>query len=315
MKSMISELVVNEEVTSYFLVSELPQVRKNKRDKDYLCLKIQDKTGNMEARVWDIPPNLDPKSLVAGSIVKVQGQVSKWNEEVQLTIKQIRLINEADQIDLVDFFERSERDPEEMWSELLHIVDMNIVDEKILTLIRRILLKNKEDFCKAPAAKSVHHAYVGGLLEHVLSLCNTAIVVSQRYNLKIDLMLAASILHDIGKVVELTYPVIGYSVEGTLIGHISIGMMMVAKAIDEVENFEPKLKMTILHLMASHHGTLAWGSPRVPLMKEAIAFHLIDSLDAKLATCDKAMKKGISAEGMTEWVKELEGPLFSLTVD
>ena len=314
MKSMISELVVNEEVTSYFLVSEFPQVRKNKKDKDYLCLKIQDKTGNMEARVWDIPPNLDPKSLVAGSIIKVQGQVSKWNKEVQLTIKQIRLINEADQTDIVDFFERSERDPEEMFDELYAILE-SLEYGQVKNLLFKILYENKDNLLKAPAAKSVHHNYVGGLLEHVLSLCKTAIVVSQRYDLRLDLMLATCLLHDIGKVVELTYPIIGYSTQGTLLGHISIGMMMVAKAIDEVENFDPKLKMTILHLMASHHGTLAWGSPRVPLMKEAIAFHLIDSLDAKLAICDKAIKKGISAEGMTEWVKELEGPLFFFKED
>lgn len=311
MKAYISDLVANEEVISFFLVSELPQVRKTKKDKPYLCLKLQDKTGDLECRMWDIPTTLDPNSLVAGSIVKVQAMVSVWNDENQLQISQMRLTNESDELELGDFYERSERPPAEMLSELIDVVANSLpAESQIKHLIWKVLEQNRSAFLEAPAGKSVHHNYIGGLLEHVLSLCHTAQVVSPRYGLRLDLMLAACIFHDIGKVRELTYPVMGYTVEGNLIGHVSIGMMMVAKAMDEVGDFDPKLRIEVMHLIVSHHGLLEWGSPKIPLMKEAIAFHLIDAMDAKMAICDRAFKKGVDAQGLTEWSKSLGGPLY-----
>ena len=239
--------------------------------------------------------------------------MSSWNDQLQISISQIRIVNGSDDVDMADFFERSARDPEEMWSELLHVVDMNVVDEKVLTLIRRVLLGNKESFCKAPAAKSVHHNYLGGLLEHTLSMCHTVTIISKKYQLNVDLMVAACVLHDIGKVHELSYEMgTSYTVEGTLIGHIPIGLLLTSKAIEEIDGFPASLRMALLHLVASHHGRLEWGSPKTPLMREAIAFHLVDMLDSQLAICDRVMKAGVGPDGLSEWSKEIGGPLYKL---
>jgi 3'-5' exoribonuclease len=256
LKVFISDLIENEEVVSFFLIVDAPQVRKSKKGSDYACIELLDKSGKIDARLWEIPAGLDVNSLKK-VIVKVKGQVSSWNDQLQISISQIRIVNGGDDVDMADFFERSARDPEEMWSELLHVVDMNVVDEKVLTLIRRVLLGNKENFCKAPAAKSVHHNYLGGLLEHTLSMCRTVTIISEKYQLNVDLMVAACVLHDIGKVHELSYEMgTSYTVEGTLIGHIPIGLLLTSKAIEEIDGFPASLRMALLHLVASHHGRL-----------------------------------------------------------
>lgn len=310
MKPYVVDLVVNEEVTSFFLVSEAPQVRKSKRGSDYLCIKLQDKTGGIDGRVWDIPAALEIDKLIPGAIVKVQGQVTAWNEENQIGIKQIRFAVESDQVEVGDFYERSERDPVDMFEDLCSMIQLPDNDS-VRTLLSHLLIDNRDKLLFAPAAKTVHHNYIGGLLEHMLSLCQTALVISKRYKLRTDLMLAACVLHDIGKIHELTYPVISYSVEGTLLGHIQIGFDMVSKAMDQIQEFPPVLRMEVLHMIVSHHGQLEWGSPKLPLMREAIAFHLIDMVDAKMAMCDRAIKKKVNADGMTDWVKELGGPIFT----
>jgi 3'-5' exoribonuclease len=313
MKPYVSDLVVNEEVTTFLFVSETPQVRQSKKKSDYLCLKLQDKTGTIDARLWDFPPGFDANSITKGVFVKVRGQVTEWNEIKQITISQIRTVEEGDLGDLGDFFERSERDPEEMFQELHNLIEFRVTNGPIKDLLFSIMSGNKEKLLVAPAGKTMHHAYLGGLLEHILSMANMSGAVCEHYELNRDLILAACVLHDIGKIHELTYPKgIGYSVEGTLLGHVSMGMDMVSKKIAESEDFPRQLKFALLHLMASHHGLLEYGSPKVPLMREAIGFHILDMLDARLAMCDRVIKKGVSDEGLTEWVKELGGPLFVL---
>jgi 3'-5' exoribonuclease len=309
MKTYVKDLEVNSEVVSYFLVVDLPQVRKSKKDTDYWCFKLVDKTGEVDARLWEVPQGLEP-STFQKTFVKVRGQVSEWAGQKQVAVSQIRQVGADDPVDPVDFFQRSEREPEEMFSELMQIVG-GVEGGYIRTLLFNILKKNKEKFCLAPAAKSIHHNYLGGLLEHSLSLCKTSLMLSDRYNLNRDLMVAACILHDIGKVKEMSYSMgIGYTIEGSLLGHISIGMVEVATAMDDLGEFPGELRIAILHLIASHHGALAWGSPRVPLMREAIAFHLCDMIDSKMAICDRVLKDGISPEGLGAWSKELEGQLW-----
>jgi 3'-5' exoribonuclease len=312
MKPYVSDLLPNVEVTSFFLVADLPQVRKNKNDKDYASLELCDKTGKIDARLWDIPPGLDVNSL-KGQFVKVKGNVTEWAGKNQVSILQIRVVGEADEFDVGDFFERSKRPPGDMYHELHELLFFNVgLSKPIDDLLRMVLEGNKEAFCTAPAAKSVHHNYIGGLLEHVLSMCHMAVQVQAHYDLNGPLLLAGCVLHDIGKIRELTYPIGGYTLEGTLLGHISIGMQMVAKAMDDVGDFPQNLKIAVLHLIASHHGILAWGSPKVPLMREALALHLIDMLDSKIAICNKAITGGLDDKGLTQWVKELEGPIFAL---
>jgi 3'-5' exoribonuclease len=314
MKQMISDLVPNQEVTSFFLITDLPQVRKSKKGSDYACLELVDKSGKVDARLWEIPAGLDINSLKK-VVVKVRGQCTEWDGKLQISISQIRLAEKADGVDMADFFERSERDPEEMFSELMQIVG-GVANGYVRQLLFDVLHENEENFKRAPAAMKVHHAYIGGLLEHVLDMCKVAIPICENYDLSKDLVLAGCVLHDAGKIFELTYDFgIGYSVEGTLIGHISQGVVLVSEAIRKIDGFPSRMKMAIMHLLIAHHGATAWGSPRVPLMREAICLHLIDMLSSKMGICARVIKSGISAECLTEWVKELEGPLFVMKED
>lgn len=315
MKQMISNLIPNQEVMSFFLITDLPQVRKNKKGTDYACFELVDKSGKIDARLWDVPPGLDVNSLKK-VIVKVRGITSEWDGKLQVSISQIRRVEESDGVDLGDFFERSERDPEEMWKELRHILATNLTEIPVVQLLSAIFEENELSFKRAPAAMKVHHAYIGGLLEHVLDMCKVAIPICENYGLSKDLVLAGCVLHDVGKIFELTYDFgIGYSVEGTLVGHIGQGMVLVSEAIRKIDGFPSQMKMAIMHLVVSHHGLTSWGSPRVPLMRESICLHLIDMLSSKMGICARAAKSGISAEGLTEWVKELEGPLFVMKED
>ena len=312
MKTYISEFAPKLEVTSFFLVSDPPVVRQSKKKQDYLCLKLFDKTGEVDSRVWDIPKELDVSTL-KNCIVKVQGTVDEWKDELQFQVSKIRLVVEEDGVDMADFFERSERDPEEMFTELLTFVDRNVPNIYLGELLGFMLTQNATNFKLAPAGKSVHHAYLGGLLEHSLSLCELAIPLCVKYFLDPSLMIAACILHDIGKTRELSYTMgTRYTVEGNLLGHISIGMMMVSHAIAELPDFPPNLKMSLLHLIASHHGLLEYGSPKIPLTKEAIAFNLCDLMDSKMAMCDRILKKGVDAEGLADWSKEIGGMLWRM---
>ena len=313
MKTYVTDLQPNTEATSHFMVAET-QIRKTKFDKPYLVMKLVDKTGQIDGRMWDIPKELDVTTIKRGSVVKVQADVSEWNGGNQLTIRKIRIIEEGqlfgDEVRAEDFLESSENDPDKMWQELMDRLD-RMEDGHLRLLVSNILTNNREKFCKAPAGKSVHHCYLGGLLEHSLSMCEVAVLVAKKYGLDRDLLLAGCVLHDIGKVNELSYEwVLGYTVEGTLVGHISQGMIMVSQHMDQIKDFPKKLRIALMHLIASHHGLLEYGSPKVPLTKEAIAFNLIDLLDSKLAICDRAFKKGIDADGLTEWSRELGGPLW-----
>lgn len=313
MKQMICALVPNQDVASYFLIVDAPQVRKSKRGSDYATMVLEDNSGKIDARLWEVPAGdtFDANSLKR-KIVKVEGRTSEWEGKLQVTISKMRPVCDNDvDVAMEDFFERSERDPEEMWTELLSVLDMRIVSEKVLTLVRRILLENEAAFKRAPAAKHVHQAYIGGLLEHTLSMCKTATLVAEKYRIDLDLLLAGCVLHDVGKISELSYGMgTSYTVPGSLLGHIVIGLEMTSKAIDEIEGFPPNLRISVLHLIASHHGRLEWGSPKQPLMREAIALHLIDMLDSQMAICDRLLRDGVDDDGLSAWSKELGGQLF-----
>ena len=308
MKVYVSDLAANDKVASHFLLIDPPQVRKSKKGSDYWSFMLNDKTGEVEARLWDVPAGLDPGTF-RKVIVEIKGSVAEWQDKLQISVSQIRCVN-RNECDLSDFFEKSPFDIDEMWDELNAIVGAHCLG-KAGEFAKLLLEKYSDEFRTSPAAVRVHHAYIGGLLEHVLSMCKTSIHVSYRYGLRTNLMVLACICHDIGKLQELSHDFgTSYTIPGTLVGHIVLGIDMCSRIMDEVEDFPEDLKIAVLHLIASHHGLLTYGSPKVPLMREAITFHLIDMLDAKLAICDRAFKSGISDEGMTEWVRELEGPLW-----
>ena len=278
----VKELEPNQVITTSFLVHS-KEIRQKKTGELYLSLLLGDRTGELDAKMWDnVAEVLD--AFDRDDFVKVKGLIQIFHNRPQLTIHKVRRLAD-NEIDFGDFFPSSARDAEEMWRELEGVVaavrnphlrallDAMLADPDIAQRLRR-----------APAAKSIHHAYLGGLLEHVLSVCGMARLAAGHYrNLDLDLLLTGVVLHDMGKIYELNYERgFSYSTEGQLIGHINIALRMVAEKLRGLGDFPLELRSLVEHMILSHHGQLEFGSPKLPQFPEALMLHYLDDLDSKM---------------------------------
>jgi 3'-5' exoribonuclease len=225
------------------------------------------------------------------------------------TVHKLRRLAE-DEVDLDDYFPCSERDAEEMWAELAGII-AGIRSPHIRALLELVFedAELAKRYRIAPAAKNIHHACRGGLLEHVLSLCALSRSAAAHYkSVDLDLLLAGAILHDIGKIDELDYArSFGYSADGQMLGHIVIGLRIVGTKIERLPGFPPKLRALIEHMIVSHHGELEFGSPKVPLFAEALLLHHLDNLDSKMDAMRVALTRAHPVDGeFTGWIPSLE---------
>jgi 3'-5' exoribonuclease len=206
-----------------------------------------------------------------------------------------------EEIELSDYLPHTKADVEKMYADLRGYAE-SIGNPWLKKLVLSITSDPEITRCykRAPAAKTMHHAYLGGLLEHVVSLCEMARHVAAHYSeLDVDLLLTAAILHDVGKLDELCYErAIGYTTQGQLLGHIVMELETVSKAIDRIEGFPPALKTVVQHVLISHHGRYEFGSPKPPMIREALVFHYLDDLDSKLAAVRVALATG---SGDDEW--------------
>ena len=282
-QAFVSALLADQTITSYFLVCE-KEIRATREGKSYLRLELGDRTGTIEARMWDGFES-DAASFQRDDFVKVQARVESYRNKLQVAIDKIRRAEEHE-VDATDFFAHTSEDVDELYAKLVAFVAL--VKNPCL---RRLLENVVTDpaivprLKRAPAAKVMHHAYLGGLLEHVVSLCGLCSVVLTHYpEADPDLLLTGAVLHDIGKLRELSYDrSLGYTDEGQLLGHILIEYEFVAKKIDAIEEFPPDLKTLVLHMLASHHGRYEFGSPKLPMFREALMLHYLDDLDSKMA--------------------------------
>jgi 3'-5' exoribonuclease len=304
MKSVfVTAIVPNETITTHFLVTH-KEVRQKKTGEPYLSLLLADRSGEIEAKMWDNVSEI-LTTFERDDFVKVKGLAQVYNNRPQFTIHKLRRL-EDHEVELTDYFPCSARDADEMFAELLSIIEsiqnsdlkallqLIFKDERLATLYRR-----------APAAKSIHHAYLGGLIEHVLSLCALCRTVAAHYrDVDIDLLLSAAILHDIGKIEELKFErSFGYTTPGQLLGHIVIGVQMIGDKLRML----PKLRMLLEHMILSHHGELEFGSPKVPVFLEALLFHHLDNLDSKVEAMRCALARDRQLEGeFTNWIPALE---------
>ena len=307
----VGELVPNEIVTAHFLVTS-KDIRQKKTGEPYLSLHLADKTGEVESKMWDnVAEIMD--TFDRDDFVKVKGITQVYQNRSQFTIHKLRRM-EDHEVEFADFFPCSTRDSEEMFAELrgiilgirnphLHgLLDAVFNDDEISTL-----------FKLAPAAKTIHHAWRGGLLEHVLSLCALAKAAAPNYpNIDLDLLLTGAILHDVGKIEELTFArSFGYSPNGQLLGHIVLGLRLLARKFETLPDFPPKLRALLEHIVVSHHGELEYGSPKVPIFAEALLFHHLDNLDSKMNALECALKRDHLVEGeFTGWISSLERVLL-----
>lgn len=295
---LVSDLSTEQNITTFFLVCE-KEIRNTREGKPYLRLELGDRSGTIEARMWDQFENA-AKGINRDDFVKVQARVEIYKNRPQLSLMQVRLAK-PEEIDLADFLPQTKADVAKLYAQLLEYA-ASITNPWLKKLIAGILNDPAiaTRYKRAPAAKVMHHAYLGGLLEHVISLCGLAKQVAAHYpELNVDLLLTAAILHDVGKLDELCYErAIGYTVEGQLLGHIVMEIETVSKSMDAIEGFPPNLKTVVQHLLISHHGQYEFGSPKLPMIREALVFHYLDDLDSKLAAARAALE---ADAGDPEW--------------
>jgi len=295
----------------YFLVLAKQQ-RTTKTNKPYLNLILGDKTGQLEGRVWEPSDPRIAKEFDKGDIVKARGSASRFDDRLQMKVDQLRLAmpNEVDKMDLMP---STTYDVIALWNQLLGFVE-SLTNSNLKLLLNTLLADPAlaQAYREAPAAKQLHHAWLGGLLEHVVSLLTLADRVAPHYPLlDRDLLLTGVILHDIGKVRELSWEIgFEYTVEGSLLGHIQIGAALAERTIDSLPNFPPKLKVLVLHMILSHHGKLEFGSPKLPMIPEALVLNFLDDLDAKMQAItgefDKSAREGKGPEELTGKVWALD---------
>ncbi len=270
------------QVHDLFLVSR-KTLAETKAGKPYLALTLMDRSGEIEARLWDNAGRFDEQAAV-GNIIAVQGTAKSFRDQLQLTINSLRRIDEGS-VPPTDFMPASKYDVSEMRAELLQLVD-GIIDAGLKALLKVVFQGPfLEQFVMAPAAKRMHHAYLGGLIEHTLSVTGLAAKISDHYpELDRDLLLTGALLHDIGKTREFSYKTVpfDYTSPGRLIGHLVIGCEMVRQAAAAIPNLAPERLDRLIHLVLSHHGRHEFGSPCLPMTMEAVLLHHLDDMDAKM---------------------------------
>ena len=240
------------------------------------------------------------KDVGRDDFVKVQARVEIYRNRPQLSLLQFRLAR-PEEIDLADYLPHTPHNVEELYGQLLgHVEGMK--NPWLKQLVARTLNDPAiaARYKRAPAAKVMHHAYLGGLLEHVVALCGLAQLVATHYpELDVDLLLTAAVLHDVGKLDELCYErSVAYTTEGQLLGHIVMEVETVAKAMDAIEGFPAKLKTVVQHILISHHGQYEFGSPKLPMIREALVFHYLDDMDSKMAAARAALA---TESGEEDW--------------
>ncbi len=273
-----------------------------KTGKPYDNIILQDKTGSIDGKIWD-PHSSGIMDFDALDYVNISAEVITFNGALQMNVRSLRKAEEGE-YNPADYLPSSTKDIEVMYGELLKLVDS--VRNPHLNVLLKSFFVQDIDFIKAfqkhSAAKSIHHSFIGGLLEHTLSVAKLCEFFAKAYPvLNHDLLITAALFHDIGKVYELSqFPQNDYTDEGQLLGHIVVGYEIVSKRIDTLPEFPEKMARELKHCILAHHGELEYGSPKKPALAEAFALNLADNADAKMETISEILLGGKPQEG-TEW--------------
>lgn len=276
------------------------QILKTKAGKTYYSLILQDKTGTADAKIWEL--NNGIASFEAMDYIYCEGLVTSFQGNIQMNISRLRKSEEGE-YDPADYIPTTKKNVGEMFEQILSYI-RSVKNPYLSQLLKKFFLEDKafvEKFKKHSAAKSVHHGFMGGLLEHTLSVTNMCEYFAGAYpNIHRDLLITAALFHDMGKIDEIAgFPRNDYTDEGQLLGHIYIGAQKLSAAIAEIDGFPKKLENELLHCILAHHGKLEFGSPKVPALLEAMALHLADNADAKLQTLTEIFEQ---AEDNMDWL-------------
>jgi 3'-5' exoribonuclease len=278
---MVNELAPGQTVQGVFLVQN-KDVRQKRTGEPYLSLTLIDRTGDLDAKMWDnVAGVLD--TFERDDFVRVKGETQLFQNRLQLTIHSLSRVADSE-VDLADFLPSSRRSTAELEAEL-HAIIGGIKNPHLKALLENLFTDPAiaEAYFRAPAAKGIHHAWLGGLAEHALSVCAQARFMAAHYagRMDEDLLLTGAVLHDLGKITELEYTrSFAYSNEGGLLGHMQIGLRLIAEHLPA--GFPEKLRSLVEHLVLSHHGQYEFGSPKLPVFPEALLLHHLDNLDSKM---------------------------------
>ncbi|MCQ2507116.1 MAG: HD domain-containing protein [Lachnospiraceae bacterium] len=289
MKTYINNIMAGDYVHNqvFYCVNNTERVSKN--GKKYNDVNLRDRTGELNCKIWDVnDPGIEDFS--DGDYVEISGECSDYQNKKQLKISRARKVS-PNSIDMSDFVLTSKYNMNDMYSELHKLID-TVKNEYFHTLLDNVFVKNQvlaSKFKVHPAAKTVHHAFAGGLLEHTLTVAKNCDILQKNYPfVKRDLLLTAAIFHDIGKLEELgPCPNNDYTEDGNLMGHIFLGAEFVSRECDKIADFPREIKNDLVHCILAHHGKLEFGSPKVPMMVEAVLLNYADDLDAKMQQFEK----------------------------
>lgn len=298
----IETLREGEKIQEVYLCKQ-KSVAMTKTGKEYENVILQDKTGSLDAKIWD-PQSMGIDDFDALDYVEVMGDVTSFNGQMQLSIKRARKVSESD-VDPKNYLPVTSKDMDEMMAELLKLI-ASVNNTYYKQLLSKLFVENQEfaaAFQKHSAAKSVHHGFIGGLLEHTLSVTKMCDFYCKQYPiLKRDLLITAAICHDIGKVYELSdFPLNDYTDAGQLLGHIVMGSEMVGDVIKTIPDFPTKLANELKHCILAHHGELEYGSPKKPALVEALALNFADNTDAKIQTMTELLNSS-NTVGSDQWL-------------
>src|SRR5436190_19415188 len=302
----------NKIVTSTFVVVT-KQIKPKKTGEPYLALTLGDRSGQLEAKMWD---NVDDvlEAFEQDDFLKIKGLINKYKQRFQLTIHKLRKLGETE-IDFSDYLPKTTKDIDELWQTLTNFVS-GIENPYLKALVQAFMADPEiaSAYRNAPAAKTLHHAYIGGLLDHVVSLFRSCDLLCRNYpQVNRDLLLTGAFFHDIGKIHELTYNrSFTYSTKGQLLGHMMIELEMLQSKLAALPGFPDELKTMIEHMIISHHGEYEVGSPKLPMFPEAVMLHYLDDLDSKMEAMRAQFERDATLESAwTSYNPSLGRPLLN----
>jgi 3'-5' exoribonuclease len=319
-RRFVENLSDGEPIDEVYLVGD-KQLRANRNGNLYLQLQLRDRTGSIDARLWNAGEPLF-RSFEPGDFLEVRGKVQLFQGALQVVLSSIERVG-PERVALADFLPHTDKDVAKL-QQTLQATLRKLSNLHLRALAECFLMDQPflRDFCRAPAGTRVHHAYIGGLLEHVVNMLEVAERILPLYpKVDRDLLLMGVFLHDIGKVRELSFDrMFGYTDEGQLVGHLVIGVQMLHDKVKQVpdltgEPFPPGLLLRLEHMILSHHGSYEFGSPKLPMTPEAIALHYLDNLDAKVHTFVRDIEEDRnSTSAWTPFNQSLQRRLFKAGV-
>lgn len=310
--STIKTFTANDEIRAYLLLRE-KHLRLTRDGKAYLDVLLTDKTGSVVGKIWDHAGDIEP-IIETGAPVGVRAIVESYHGREQLNIKRIVPVNEEEFASLGFSWElilpQTEKNITRLWNIVEKAYD-KIDNHHLKQVIKLLIIDNRAKLIQHPASLKLHHAYMGGFLEHICSMLRLGVMAAKEYDLDMDLIIAGVMLHDIGKLKELSgYPNNTYTHEGNFMGHIVLGNEMLTECVNQIDEFPEELLMKLKHIIISHQGSYEYQSPKKPAFPEALLIHYLDEMDARMNMMKTALNKELDDNPWTSLNNYFRIPLY-----